>query len=128
MELMRNALPIFTWLLLLAGCGRDGLGTIAAGDLASEYSRSKGMVRSKYDGKEIVVQGSVAAKAAFIDAEGGEGLIVIGEGRDPVKCRFTRREIERFSAVTEGENVTVTGVFNGELGTELRFCRLVGRE
>jgi hypothetical protein len=102
--------------------------TLSAGNLAKEYGRSKADVRSKYDGKEITIRGYVITKAAMPAADHLEGMVTLDEtddGSAKILCRFTGKEAAGFSKIKGDQYVTVKGIFNGELGTELRFCKLV---
>lgn len=58
-----------------------------------------------------------------------EGLITVeekdGDGVSQILCWFSQKEAAEFSRVRGDQYVTVKGVFNGELGTELKFCKLV---
>lgn len=105
--------------------------TLSAGDLTAEYVRSKADVRQKYDGKEVSVRGYAPVQASMPRDDEYEGLLRLEEEKNfslQVLCRFTRNEASKFAAIKGGEYVTVKGVFNGERGTELRFCTLVNIE
>lgn len=97
---------------------------IPAGDLATEYLDSKAAVRTRHQGKPIRVTGYAKTEAIMPDGNLPEGLVVLGEGDGQVDCRFTRKEADAFARVRAGEQITVEGIFNGERGLELRFCRL----
>ncbi len=132
---MSKALFIAASLIVLGACRALWSGmqqTVLVGDLTKEYVESKDVARNRYDGKPIRVEGYVLASAWMPRQDGTEGLILLGEkeGKDSphVSCWFTRGEIEKFSRVQRGSRVTVEGIFNGERGTELRFCRLVRDE
>ena len=42
-----------------------------------------------------------------------------------VACWFSKDQADQFSKIKGGQYITVKGIFNGEAGAELRFCRLV---
>jgi len=42
-----------------------------------------------------------------------------------VVCWFSREQTTEFAKIKGGQYLTVRGVFNGERGVELRFCKLV---
>jgi hypothetical protein len=44
-----------------------------------------------------------------------------------VQCWFTRYEAAEFGSIGPGGSITVKGVFNGEAGPVLKFCKLVKR-
>lgn len=129
---MRKKIFISAVFMISAACQSNLLGlkqTLSAGDLTREYRQSKAGVRSKYDGKEITVRGYVITQAAMPDEDDYEGLITLeesdGEATSKILCWFSRREAAEFSKIKGDQYVTVKGVFNGELGTELKFCKLV---
>ena len=43
-------------------------------------------------------------------------------------CWFSKDHAEQFSKLKGWQYITVKGVFNGEVGAELKFCKLVGIE
>ncbi len=103
--------------------------TLSAGDLTIQYKESKDSARSKYDGKEITVRGFVVIEAVMPGEDEYEGLITL-EDKDAnsasqILCWFSREEAEKFSSITGRQYVTVKGIFNGERGPELKFCKLV---
>ena len=79
--------------------------SVSALTLAEEYERSSAVVRSKYDGKEIIVRGYVLIAATMPPS-----------GND---------QAEQFSRIKGRQYITVKGIFNGEAGVELKFCKLV---
>ena len=129
---------IWKWLVILSGlaplngCQQPSLGTpspLSASHLAEEYERSHVDVRNKYEGKEIIVQGYVLAAASF-PGEGdvqGSVLLQAGEGKStpPVACWFSKDQRRHFSRVRGGQLIAVKGVFTGEAGVELKFCKLL---
>jgi hypothetical protein len=122
-------LPI---LALLTGCQRVSSNVpqpVSAGDLISEYERSMAAARLKYDGKEIGVRG-LARSAAFLPLNGADQGSVWLEETDyetsgKVGCWFSEEQAAEFSKIRSGQHLTVRGIFNGEAGVELKFCRLV---
>jgi hypothetical protein len=104
--------------------------SISARTLAEEYERSSTDVRTKYDGKEITVRG-YTAEAAIMPQPGDDdqGLVLLEENdRKPaqqVACWFSKDQAEQFSTIKSGQFITVKGIFNGEAGADLRFCKLV---
>jgi hypothetical protein len=108
-----------------------GQQSLSAGDLTAEYERSKIDARRKYDGKEISVRGYVLGEVALPKDDEYEGLITLEDetnSSSQVLCWFTRNDASKFGAIKGGQFATVKGVFNGERGAELRFCRLVSVE
>lgn len=102
---------------------------IAVGALSHEYQKSRAVVRGRYDGKEITIRGFAAA-APTMPREGAEqGAVSLAEKdvqpREAVTCWFTREQLAEFSKVKGGQHLTVRGVFTGEAGAELKFCKLV---
>src|SRR6185503_19361148 len=102
---------------------------IAVGALSHEYQKSRSVVRGRYDGKEITIRGFAAA-APTMPREGAEqGAVSLAEKdvqtREAVTCWFTREQLAEFSKVKGGQHLTVRGVFTGEAGAELKFCKLV---
>jgi tRNA_anti-like len=117
---------------ILAACrsaSSDSPSPIAIGALVEEYGRSSAAVRSRYDGKEITVRGYAPAAATMPRAAGDQGAVVLQEKDDkaaqPVTCWFSREQASEFSKIKGNEYVTVKGIFTGEVGAELKFCKLV---
>ncbi len=106
---------------------------VSAGELTKEYEKSKESVRSKYDGKEIVVRGYAMFTATMVErdslmTEAGGGLISLTEkdlDSELVKCWFGKADAPEFSKIKGDQFVTVKGIFSGDRGTELKFCKLV---
>lgn len=101
---------------------------IDVGTLAQEYEQSKVAVRSKYDGKEIIVRGYADA-ACMHTLSGDQGFVKLKE-RDrkfahPVTCWFSREQAGEFTKVKGDQYLTVEGVFTGEAGADLKFCKLI---
>lgn len=61
-----------------------------------------------------------------------QGLVLLEEkDRKPVQqvaCWFSKDQAEQFSTIKSGQFITVKGIFNGEAGADLRFCKLVKTE
>jgi putative nucleic acid binding protein len=102
---------------------------LSAGALSEDYEKSSAEVRRKYDGKEIVVMGYTAATPTLPQPGEDQGFVFLTEkGRSfklQVTCWFSRDQAGEFSKVKADQYLTVKGVFNGEAGPELRFCKLV---
>jgi len=115
-------------LVLLVGC-RSAPAPCSVGNLLSEYQESIVHTRQKYDGKEISVRG-LALSAATLPLNGAEqGSVWLresaGETTGEVSCWFSDQQAADFSQIRSGQQVTIRGVFNGEGGVQLKFCRLV---
>ena len=122
-------------LLLWTSCQPASLSAvepISADVLNEEYERSSVSVRSKYDGKEIVVHGYAVVAAAMPQAGEDQGSLFLKNNGSKlarsVACWFSKNQVEQFSKIRGGQYVTVRGVFNGEAGVELKFCKLVSIE
>ena len=116
--------------LLVAGCRSTASATdpLAAGVLLREYQQSATRARQKYDGKEISVQG-FAFSAATLSPNADQGSVWLQEANRAsaakVGCWFSRQQSADFSQIRSGQHLTIKGIFNGESGVELKFCRLV---
>jgi hypothetical protein len=102
---------------------------ISAHELVQEYENSRAALRNKYDGKEIIVRGNALASAMLPGEADNQGSLLL-EDRDnksqlPVACWFSRSQSDQFSQVRAGEFITIKGVFNGEAGVDLKFCKLI---
>ena len=124
--------PLIAFLALFVTCQsgvRDPTQTFSVSELASQYDRSPAGFRNSYDGREVVVSGYVIADPSMPDADEDEGLVYIedpaGVRGGQIFCWFSQKEAAAFSKLEPGKRITVKGVFNGENGTELRFCKLV---
>lgn len=102
---------------------------LSASVLSEEYEKSRAVVRRKYDGKEIVVRGYAAITPTMprTDADQGSVLLENKESKltPELACWFSRDQSDEFSKIKGGQYITVKGVFNGEAGAELKFCKLV---
>ena len=134
---LRRLIPTLVLLSLtvLTACQSASSGVprpLQAGSLTEEYERSSAGVRTKYDGKEITVRGYTLIAATPPRAGDDQGAILLeekdrGPGRQ-VTCWFSKEQAAEFSKIKGGQYVTVKGVFNGEVGVELKFCKLVNVE
>jgi hypothetical protein len=43
----------------------------------------------------------------------------------PIACWFSKDQADQFSKIKGGQYITVKGIFNGEAGADLKFCKLV---
>lgn len=102
---------------------------VSAGALTKEYQESTADARRKYDGREITVQGLTVTAAMMPPSGSDQGLVFLEEkGANPprrVSCWFSNDQADQFSRIKGGQLITVKGIFNGEAGAELKFCRLV---
>jgi putative nucleic acid binding protein len=119
-------------LMLLTACQAASSGQpgpVPAGALTKEYQESTTDARRKYDGREITVKGLTVIPPMMPPSGSEEGLILLEErGASPprrVSCWFSRDQAEQFAKVKGGQYITVKGIFNGEAGAELKFCKLV---
>ena len=103
--------------------------TVSVGTLTKDYRESNSDTRRKYDGKEITVKGLAVMNAMMPPSAGDQGLVFLEEkGATPprrVACWFSKDQAEQFSKVMAGQFITVKGVFNGDAGADLKFCKLV---
>jgi hypothetical protein len=103
--------------------------SLSAGSLAGEYERSSASVRSKYDGKEITVRGYTLTAATLPHEGHDQGSVWLeekgGNVSRQVACWFSKDQTEQFSKIKGAQYITVKGIFNGEAGAELKFCKLV---
>ena len=121
--------------LLILNCHRAAPATngpVSARSLAEAYDRSSAAVRSQYDGKEITVRGYAELAAVMPSSESEEGsVLLVDKEVKPAKrvvCWFSKEQSETFSKIKGEQYVTVRGVFNGEAGADLKFCKLVNVE
>lgn len=102
---------------------------ISVGDLTKQYEQSRADVRTKYDGEEIIVSGVVTIEGAMPENDKYEGVISLKEKDSDsslkVDCWFNRKDAAELDRVKRDQYITVKGVFNGESGAILRFCKLV---
>ena len=102
---------------------------VSVGTLTKEYQESNSDTRRKYDGREITVKGLAVMTAMMPPSGSDQGSVFLEEqGANParrVTCWFSSDQGEQFSKVKAGKFITVKGIFNGEAGAELKFCKLV---
>jgi tRNA_anti-like len=125
------------WLVLYGfiswtGCQRAALGSreaISAESLIEEYEKSSAAVRSNYDGKEITVRGYAVIAAKMPQPGDDQGSVLLEEQERRlarrVACWFSKDHSEQFSKIKGEQYLTVRGIFNGEAGPDLKFCKLV---
>ena len=104
--------------------------TINAQSLAEKYNVSVEAARREFDGKELLLEGYVLNSIAVPKDDGGEGMVLLGSersGAQGVQCWFTRYQATEFSGLERGSLIKVKGLFNGEAGPALKFCKLVQR-
>jgi hypothetical protein len=123
---MRTALTVL-FAVALSGC-KSSSAPLSVGALAKEYQQSISAARLKYDGKEITVRGRAIAAASTPVAGADQGSVLLQDESGRLACWFSSEQVERFSQVRSGQELTITGVFSGEAGVELKFCRLVQLE
>jgi len=129
---LNKILILLGFATLTVGCQKASSGSslpIAVGALSHEYQKSRTVVRGRYDGKEITIRG-FATSAPTMPRDGAEqGSVALAEKdvqtREAVTCWFTREQLAAFSKVKGGQHLTVKGVFTGEAGAELKFCKLI---
>ena len=119
-------------LTMLTGCQAASSrepAPLSARTLAEDYEKSSAAVRRKYDGKEIIVQGYTLTAATMPHEGHDQGSVWLEEkGRNAsrqVACWFSRDQAEQFAKIKGGQYITVKGIFNGEAGADLKFCKLV---
>ena len=119
----------------LSSCGSGSstlTRTITAETLADKYSVSIEAARREFDGKELEVKGHVSEPVSMPNSDQSEGLILLGPEKksagQPVQCWFSRYESAEFADVDAGRLITVKGIFNGESGIVLKFCKLVRKQ
>lgn len=120
--------------VFLTGCQSQSAGASPAlpvQALVCQYEECRAEVRRKYDGHEITVRG-YTAEAAILPQPGDdddEGLVLLEEKdhkpAQNIACWFSRDQAEQFSTTKSGQFITVKGIFNGEAGPDLKFCKLV---
>ena len=123
--------PIKNFLILLSFVGLAACQSaspssplpITVGTLVEEYEKSSAGVRRKYDGKEITVRGYTVSNAAMPDIGADQGSV--SKTTSPMTCWFSQEQVEKFSKIKGGQYITVKGVFTGEAGAELKFCKLI---
>ena len=103
--------------------------TISVGTLSREYKRSSDAVRKRLDGKEITVKGHAESAAALPQSVNDQGSLSLhetaGDRSHRIVCWFSGEQVAAFSKLQADQAVTVKGVFNGESGADLKFCKLV---
>lgn len=129
---MWKSVFVLLGLTLATACERAASGSgkpVSVATLTGEYEESNAAVRSKYDGKEITIRGYTAIAARMPRAGDDQGLLGLEEkgreGARQVNCWFSKNQATEFSKIKGGEHLTVKGIFNGEAGVELKFCKLV---
>jgi len=128
----RDSLLVFLSLVIWTSCqtasSRETL-PVSARSLGEEFEASRSAMRDKYDGKEVTVSGCAVTAPRTPPDRDNEGWVLLAEKdvkqQRPVACWFSKSQFESFSQVKAGQCLTVKGVFNGESGVELKFCKLV---
>lgn len=130
-EVILRGMMILVALPALTSCqagSRTSTRTITAEALATKYNVSAEAARREFDGKELVVKGYVLKSVAMPNGDESEGVILLSPGNKitgpTVECWFTRYESAEFAELDTGQSITVKGIFNGESGITLKFCKL----
>ena len=123
-------LLILTLILMLSSC-RTGaepvIRTITAETLTDKYSVSVDAARHEFDGNSLLVEGYVLNSVSMPKNDNEEGMVLIGaekESSKGVQCWFTRYQSAEFVGLKPGNLITVNGIFSGEAGPTLKFCKL----
>jgi hypothetical protein len=131
-EKSMKSILVLLGLTMLTACqsaSSTALKPVSAGTLSEEYQRSSAAARSRYDGKEIIVRGYTLVGATLPLPGADQGSVSLEEkGRDSgsqVTCWFSKEQAAEFSQIKGRQFITVKGVFNGEAGADLKFCKLV---
>jgi len=98
--------------------------TLSANQLYSEYDSNEVAADFKYEGRVVIVTGTIQeiGKDIMDDA-----YIVIGGGGflDGVQCAFTKGEQSSVAHLSKGQQVSVKGEVSGKMGNVLvNKCRL----
>jgi hypothetical protein len=124
--------PVLLSLTLLTACQSGSSDTqkpFSAGHLTGAYEQSKALVRTRYDGKEITVRGYTPSGPAMPLTAADQGSVFLEEkGQHPVRqvnCLFSQEQATEFSKIKGDQYLIVKGVFNGEAGVQLKFCKLL---
>lgn len=91
--------------------------TLSANQLYSEYNSNEVAADFKYNGKVVIVTGTIQdiGKDIMDDA-----YIVIGGGfLDGVQCTFTKGEQSSVARLSKGQQVRVKGEVSGKMGNVL---------
>lgn len=134
LRIMRRIL-LFVIAVSLFSCQTTSPGSpeiVAVGALIKEYKQSVSAARIKYDGKEVSVRGVVPSSVVLPLEGADQGEVRLKEPADDTQgtlvCWFSREQAAEFSKVKSGQQLTIKGVFTGESGVELKFCRIVSAE
>jgi len=102
------------------------------GALMSEYEKSKEATKTKYSGKTLIVRGYTLIAPTMPTGADDAGILGLMEkGGDMLKmlsCQFTAADKAEFSRVKGDQMVTVRGIFDDDMSTALKSCRLVDVE
>jgi tRNA_anti-like len=127
---MKGTLVSLSFALMTAcqSASSESTSAMPVGSLIEQYEKSSLSVRNAYDGKEITVRGYTNS-AAVMPGDRDQGSVMLhDENVQPgraVTCWFSRGQITEFSKIKGRQYVTVKGVFTGERGAELKFCKLI---
>lgn len=102
--------------------------TISAETLAEKYAVSVEAARREFDGKELVVKGYVSSFVSVPKGDETEGMLLLGSDKKSltqVQCWFSKYESAEFSDIAVGQPIVVKGIFNGESGLVVKFCKRV---
>jgi hypothetical protein len=128
---MTKSLLLSFVFLTCAACQTASLGAkpVSAGALTTEYQKSIASVRNRYDGKEIIVWGYTLNPPEMPPPAADQGLVLLEDNGSvsvsKVACWFSKEQATEFSKIKGNQYLTVRGVFNGERGVDLKFCKLV---
>ncbi|NOT46923.1 MAG: hypothetical protein HOP17_04135 [Acidobacteria bacterium] len=128
-EIVLGGIIMLAALTALDSCrANSSTRTMSAKTLADKYSVSIEAARREFDGKELVIKGYASNFAVMPKDDESEGMILLNSGKKDaheVQCWFSRYEAAEFAGFAAGRPLTVRGIFNGESGISLKFCKLV---
>jgi hypothetical protein len=83
---------------------------VSAKELTGDFSAGADAAQAKYEKKPLYVEGEVVVKTPIQDGVGT--LLLKGDGKLLVACRFSKAPAQKFAALKAGSKIKVLGQFN----------------
>ena len=116
-------------LLACGGFGAKKNETLSDSELQREFKKSWQETQTKYNGKEVIVLGSVASVSVFNDS----ATIHLAtrtdsdlSGTTDITCEVDKADLHLFGNVKENDTIRVKGMMSvTESSMTLRFCKWI---
>lgn len=129
-------IAIFAFASMACGAGGAANSTkeqpMPVGALLNEYEKSKDATVAKYTGKTLTVVGYSGVPPIMPTGTDDIGVLTIrekdGDLMKMLGCQFKAPDKAEFSRIKGDQTVVIRGVFDDDMSTTLKSCKLVSIE